>query len=1249
MVDIRGFPLSTEQGAPLVSEKDAYPLSEYGKDTSPSVVCSEDSALRVVEQFSSESEVSRSLLGIDRKVKQQGLFGNVSTYGLDFKDWRVDYKSSASDQDAWWRLRPSASGNYYYSKYTEDSKNSSIVLSANPTPFLEPVRPSIQNQLEGSSASLAFGRYINSVVALYVFKYLAENRPTEYRFNFLLSKYPLNNGSFNKLYWDKIWLDITQDRFGSLDNYPLLPPLTAYNFKSATITNWRTASLWGSANVLLPGQYSQNLDVSWNSFFFGSALFYFPTGAVDNYGHFKLKANPTRDVWEKYLGLDWDELRTDLKNWEFTVHEDESTVTQLEKDLKLPHVILNLESDQKSKFSQYWPEKEVGLPTFANQIGGSQGIFSEVTLKSNRAFRYQPGRISGFTFGVRLSEIGAGPGTILEFGAENDTDSYMFRLTNGSNFSIVRRSTVPLESDNQETITTDGVVQYQSVIEQNLMNGDPLSGSGESGYVLNPDTVTMYKIEFGWYGAIGARFYAYIPTGSGDSRWVTLHTLIIENKLDKPCLSDPYFHFKYRLRVEDSSAIRLEQSVTKFGASYYIDGYDEGTAVTYNVQSRSQTTRNPQFSGSKILLNAIDWKTLLGVKPKQFSNNGIYNRKEVFPKSLQVYSQTDCEIKVVKQSACPEWAYSHQEGYVWNTLPESRRLKAKFIVNSYSSTTNSNLGISSTNPSTFSATASYNSASTGSFKDPRTLSNWDVTEDQVVRVKGQDLFALIPSPIKDFSGSSVIVKLQRDGDNRPYLSSRTPDVNLENVRIPFLFSSTTPVDVEFDYFRRDQILLSSENILGSEFFIYWVGNPITATSIRLGVVWPETSDTLNPLHTSQSGQNWGIETSPVWDGQNFYEGLPYDFVGSYENNTLYVETNITPVVDTYNLEVGENPNYEFLFSLGEGNPLSVPGLEGGECKGLFFKSNRDNRRGLSVISETNPATSVTTYYVMDTTIPWPTTGSDEFSVTLTQGATEVNVTTTGGIAKSLNAGGDVVYLLPIGTSLPVGITASPVDVSYNVIYLSTIDKKSRVREVLVTKIAPGNIPFYRAFIQGRQGARVGGVWIGQKSGEGVRVSPFTPHRSTLSVSDSGTDYHSQWSASPQVNGAVKAVSTYTQLDGSGVSTSPTFNASESSFDSFKSVHTNRRKCGSFEGASNTGILTSSQYPLRWLTSSTEPSLGSYYITANTPTKIDLTEIFNINAESIFNDEDGNLATFFIVRNLNNEQGEIFASLNYTEQ
>jgi hypothetical protein len=207
----------------------------------------------------------------------------------------------------------------------------------------------------------------------------------------------------------------------------------------------------------------------------------------------------------------------------------------------------------------------------------------------------------------------------------------------------------------------------------------------------------------------------------------------------------------------------------------------------------------------------------------------------------------------------------------------------------------------------------------------------------------------------------------------------------------------------------------------------------------------------------------------------------------------------------------------------------------------------------------------------------------------------------------------------------------------------------------VSKIAPGNIPFIRAFIQGRQGLNLGGVWIGQKTPNGLKVEPFTPHRCTVSISDTGVDSHGQWSSPQQDGGPVKTIQTYTQPDLLGSSTAPTNNPFIASLDTNKSIHTSPKKCGSFLGAggvNSAGILTPSEYPIRWLSSGIGSPLASYYIPSNTPVEIDLADIFNISGESIVNEDDGNLATFFIARSLNNHtetSNEIYTSLNYTEQ
>ena len=82
--------------------------------------------------------------------------------------------------------------------------------------------------------------------------------------------------------------------------------------------------------------------------------------------------------------------------------------------------------------------------------------------------------------------------------------------------------------------------------------------------------------------------YAYIPVEHGKARWVVVHTFVIENKLDVPSMGDPFFRFKYEVRIGDGQAPDLEspQLLYKYGTSLYIDGGDEGTV---NVYSETQT------------------------------------------------------------------------------------------------------------------------------------------------------------------------------------------------------------------------------------------------------------------------------------------------------------------------------------------------------------------------------------------------------------------------------------------------------------------------------------------------------------------------------------------------------------------------------------------------------------------------------------------------------------------------------------
>ena len=120
-----------------------------------------------------------------------------------------------------------------------------------------------------------------------------------------------------------------------------------------------------------------------------------------------------------------------------------------------------------------------------------------------------------------------------------------------------------------------------------------------SNWNLNPENVTMYKIEFSWYGAVGALFLAYVPLDSGEARWVRVHHLRASNQLKVASLGNPtlpityyvygggtQFGYGYRNELRDLNYIAGSSSrseyLVKYGASYYIDGGDRGTVRLFN-------------------------------------------------------------------------------------------------------------------------------------------------------------------------------------------------------------------------------------------------------------------------------------------------------------------------------------------------------------------------------------------------------------------------------------------------------------------------------------------------------------------------------------------------------------------------------------------------------------------------------------------------------------------------------------------
>jgi hypothetical protein len=317
-----------------------------------------------------------------------------------------------------------------------------------------------------------------------------------------------------------------------------------------------------------------------------------------------------------------------------------------------------------------------GNPLFANTRPGYESDYQRFGyMQSRKTYRYQPGRISGFTFGARISTDSGSAANTIEWGISNPTDQYVFQVR-GASFSIVRRSTVPLDSEvllaqgldpvRDQTFEASGEPfdfsegteipkkYYTISIPRDNFNGDTLDGNGRSGYLLNPDKVTMYKIEFGWYGAIGAKFYCYIPIENGEARWVLMHTLVIENKLGQPCLEDPYFRFKYAVNIKETSTVRTPQFIYKYGASCFIDGGDQGT-----VTQRS-------YSSGERLINSNSPKSLIGIWPKTvIINKNAYekvNKKIIYPISASVSASELTHVEIVTCKACPGYGHTYNHG-----------------------------------------------------------------------------------------------------------------------------------------------------------------------------------------------------------------------------------------------------------------------------------------------------------------------------------------------------------------------------------------------------------------------------------------------------------------------------------------------------------------------------------------------------------------------------------------------------------
>jgi hypothetical protein len=252
--------------------------------------------------------------------------------------------------------------------------------------------------------------------------------------------------------------------------------------------------------------------------------------------------------------------------------------------------------------------------------GGYTNGGMSASWETKRTFRYQPGRINGMTFGVRMSTGSQWAGEVIQWGCRNSYgDGYYFQLERGTELFII------YTSPNTGTIK----------IPRSNWNGDTVAiNEGVTGWVFDLSRVTMFKIEYSWYGAIGARFLAYVPIGHDEARWVVLHNVLASNTYEVPSLRSPFF--KIFTQVSTTAGCPKAAFINLYGSSVYIDGGDKGTVTLGNGALNTEKTIDSTS------------RTILGLQVKG-QINGVDNQKTVYPVSLAAFASTNARFDLVFQ------------------------------------------------------------------------------------------------------------------------------------------------------------------------------------------------------------------------------------------------------------------------------------------------------------------------------------------------------------------------------------------------------------------------------------------------------------------------------------------------------------------------------------------------------------------------------------------------------------------------
>jgi len=295
------------------------------------------------------------------------------------------------------------------------------------------------------------------------------------------------------------------------------------------------------------------------------------------------------------------------------------------------------------------------------ELAKASGGFQRARLSTRKRFRYQTGRVMRMSVCVQMSQA-ALPACEKLWGIGDSQDGFFFQILaggEGDDFRLVYRRS-----------SGDGLVK-EIIIPRSQFNHDTMDGNGPSNATIDFTKNCMYLVEWGWYGASSARFYAFVvddqttlpasvkkvPRG----RWVMLHEILIPDSLNAPSLGTPVLPFT--IEISNSGYLVEPQFVMKYGLSVQVDGGESEKATIYGADISNGREIGPILGGSE----ASHFFPLFAIRAKDFAPNKILNTLQGLPKTLSLFGNYGTELAVIRS---PQFSSLDETGHFNGTLPE---------------------------------------------------------------------------------------------------------------------------------------------------------------------------------------------------------------------------------------------------------------------------------------------------------------------------------------------------------------------------------------------------------------------------------------------------------------------------------------------------------------------------------------------------------------------------------------------------